>query len=198
MTVSYREECAMGLLSVILIFTCLCVDNMVSANMSANKMKKENKSVFSVKMALFFAGANVLMLGLGYLFSKVFFHSWVYFAHHWVAFAFLLLLGIKLMLESIEKSPSFSDVDAGHTGKLVKVSALIGLNYFLAGYALETMGRSFFPEVLILLILTFVLTLLGTHLGGGAEQNHKSLLIKRVELVAGIVLIIMGIRLIII
>ncbi len=188
----------MGLLSVIIIFMCLCVDNMVSANMSANKMTKENKTVFSVKMALFFAGANVLMLALGYLFSKVFFHSWVYFAHHWVAFAFLLLLGIKLMLESIEKSPSFSDVDAGNTGKLIKVSALLGMNCFLAGYVLETMGRTIFPEVLILLVLTFVLTLLGTHLGGNAEQSNKTLLIKRVELVAGIILIIMGIRLIII
>ena len=188
----------MGLLSVIIIFMCICVDNMVSANMSANKMSKENKTIFSVKMALFFTGANVVMLGLGYLFSKIFLHSWVYFAHHWVAFSFLLLLGIKLMLESIEKSPSFSDVDAGSTGKLLKVSALIGLNCFLVGYALETMGRAFFPEVLLLLILTFVLTLLGSHLGGSAEQNHKTLLIKRVELVAGIVLIIMGIRLIII
>lgn len=188
----------MGLLSVIIIFMCICVDNMVSANMSANKMTKENKTVFSVKMALFFTGANVLLLGLGYLFSKLFFHGWVYFAHHWVAFAFLLLLGIKLMLESIEKSPSFNDVDAGNTGKLLKVSALIGLNCFLVGYALETMGRTFFPEVLLLLILTFVQTLLGTHLGGTAEQNHRTLLVKRFELAAGVILIIMAIRLIII
>ena len=188
----------MGLLSVIIIFMCICVDNMVSANMSANRMTKENKTIFSVKMALFFTAANVILLGLGYLFSMLFLHGWVYFAHHWVAFAFLLLLGIKLMLESIEKSPSFSDVDAGNTSKLIKVSALLGMNCFLVGYALETMGRTFFPEVLILLLLTFVLTLLGTHLGGNAEQNHKTLLIKRIELVAGIVLIIMGIRLIII
>lgn len=185
----------MGIIAVIIIFICICVDNMVSANMSAVNMSKENKSVFSIKMALFFTGFNVLLFGLGYLISLIFFSHWVYFAHNWVAFAFMLLLGIKLMLESIEKSPSFTDVDAAHTSKLVKVSFLIGLNSFLVGYALHTMGRSFFPDVVWLLILTFVLTLLGTHLGG---TQTKNLISKKLELVAGIILIIMSIWLIII
>lgn len=189
----------MGLLSVLIIFICICVDNMVSANMSAVQMTKENKSVFSVKMALFFTGANVVLFGLGYLVSMLFFRNWVYFAHNWVAFAFLLLLGIKLMLESIEKSPSFRDSDVGSLRKLFKVSALIGLNGFLVGYALETMDRGFFPEVILLLVITFVLTLLGAHLGAGSDpQNPKTLLSKRLELVAGIILIIMAIRLIIV
>ena len=185
----------MGIISVLIILICICVDNMVTANMSAVNMTKENKSVFSVKMALFFTAFNVLFFGLGYLISIIFFRNWVYFAHNWVAFAFLLLLGIKLMLESIEKSPSFRDEDAGGLRKLIKVSCLLGLNSFLVGYAFETMDRAFFPEVLFLLVLTFVLTLLGSHLGG---KETKNLLSKKIELIAGIVLIIMGIRLIII
>ena len=189
----------MGLLSVLIIFLCVCVDNMVSANMSSARMTKENKTVFSVKLALFFTAANVIFLGLGYLVSIIFFRNWVYFAHNWVAFAFLLLLGIKLMLESIEKTPSFTDSDVSSFGKLLKVSILIGLNCFLVGYALETMDRGFFPEVILLLITTFLMTLLGSHLGSGADsKKDKTLLSKRFELAAGIVLIIMAIRLIII
>lgn len=181
----------MGIISVIIIFICICVDNMVSANMTAVNMTKENKSVFSVKMALFFTAFNVVFFGVGYLISMLFFRNWVYFAHNWVAFAFLLLLGIKLILESIEKSPSFRDEDAGHTRKLIKVSALIGLNSLLVGYAFETMDRAFFPEVILLLVLTFLMTLLGSHF-------TKSLISKKIELAAGIVLIIMAIRMIII
>ena len=181
----------MGIISVIIIFICICVDNMVSANMTAVNMTKENKSVFSVKMALFFTGFNVLLFGIGYLISIIFFRDWVYFAHNWVAFAFLLLLGIKLILESIEKSPSFKDEDSSSLRKLIKVSALIGFNSFLVGYTLETMDRAFFPEVLLLLVLTFLMTLLGSHF-------TKNLISKKIELVAGIVLIIMAIRMIII
>lgn len=185
----------MGIIAVTIIFLCICVDNMVSANMSSMKMTSEKKSVFSIKMALFFAGFNGLFFVLGYLLSLVFFHDWVYFAHNWVAFAFLLLLGIKFMLESIEKSPSFSNLDADDTRKMIKVSSVIALNSFLVGYAVETMGKSCFPQVLILLLLSFVMTLLGFHLG---KQSSKTIASKKVELVAGIILIIMGIRLIVI
>ncbi len=185
----------MGIISVLIILVCICVDNMVSSNMSALKLNKENKSIFSVKLALVFAGFNVLWLAVGYIISAIFFNHWVYFAHNWVAFAFLLLLGIKLMLESIEKSPSFGDADVKSMAKLLKISAWIGLNALLAGYAMHTMGRHFFPDALWLLIITFVLTLLGAHLGG---KDSKTLLSKRLELAAGIVLIILGIRMIII
>ena len=132
----------MGIIAVIITFVCICVDNLVSANMSALKLTKENKSIFSVKIALFFTAANVILFTLGYLVSIFFFHNWVYFAHNWVAFAFFLLLGIKLMLESIEKSPSFGDADAGDLWKLIKVSTIIGLNGFLVGYALESTFKS--------------------------------------------------------
>ena len=54
---------------------------------------------------------------------------------------------------------------------------------------------TFFPEVVLLLIITFVMSLLGSHLGG---EQIKNLFSKKLELVAGIVLIIMGIRLIMI
>jgi len=185
----------MGFISVILIFLCICVDNMVCANMSAMKMDAEKKSIFSIKTALFFAGFNALFFGLGYFVSIIFFRNWVYLAHNWVAFAFLLLLGIKFMMESIEKSPSFSSVDADDTRKLIKVSTLMGLNAFLVGYALETMDTTFFPQFILLVLVTFGLTLLGFHLGGPSSKTIAS---KKIELIAGLILIIMAIRVIII
>ena len=48
----------MGIISVIIIFICICVDNMVCANMSAMKMNPERKSIFSIKLALSFAIFN--------------------------------------------------------------------------------------------------------------------------------------------
>ena len=185
----------MGIIAVTIIFLCICVDNMVSSNMSAMKMTPEKKSVFSIKMALFFAGFNALFFGIGYLLSILFFHDWVHFANNWIAFAFILLLGIKFMLESIEKSPSFSNIDVDDNKKMVKVSSVIGLNSLLVGYAVETMDKSFFPQVLILLIITFALTLLGFHLG---SRTSKVVTSKKIELIAGLVLIVMAVSQIIV
>ena len=184
----------MGIISVIIIFICICVDNVVCANMSAMKMTPEQKSVFSIKVALAFAIFNALFFGLGYLISIIFFRDWISWAHNWVAFAFLLLLGIKFMQESIEKSPSFNTIDVNDTKKLFKVSFLMGLNALLVGYAVETMNTSCFPQLIFLFVITFGLTLLGFHLG---NQNSKTIASKKVELIAGLILIIMAIRLII-
>lgn len=185
----------MGIITVTIIFICICVDNMVSANMSSVKMSSDKRSIFSIKMALFFTGFNALFYGIGFLVGRIFFHDWVYFAHNWVAFAFLLLLGIKFMLESIEKSPSFSDLEADDNRKMIKVSSLIGLNSFLVGYAVETMGKAFFPQVIILMVISFMMTLLGFHLGSPNSQTVAS---KKIELVAGIVLLVMAIKLIVV
>lgn len=184
----------MGIIAVTIIFLCICVDNMVSANMSAGKLTPQHRNVFSIKAALMFTFANVLLFSFGYLCSMAL-HHWTYFAHNWVAFAFLLLLGIKFMLESIEKSPSFTDLDVGDNGKLLRVSFLIAMNGLLVGYALDTMEKSLFPQVLIFAVITFCMTLLGFHLG---TKNTKTVVSKKVEFVAGLILTVMAVRLIIV
>lgn len=184
----------MGLIAVIIIFICLCTDNMVTANMSAMNLDPKAKSVFSIKAAFYFAGFNALIFTAGYLFSMIFFRSYFVHANNWIAFAFLLLLGIKYMLETIEKSPSFKAGEVDDNKKMVRVSALSAAPYFLVGYALELMDKGWFPQVLFLIVLTFGLTVLGFHLG---SKTSKSIVTKKAEFVAGLILVIMAIRLII-
>ena len=184
----------MGLITVSIIFICLCTDHLIMSNMSAMKMDLKTKSVFSIKAAFFFSGFNALLFTAGYLFSIVFFHSYFVTAANWVAFAFLLLLGIKYMLETIEKSPSFKEEEADDNKKLVRVSALSAAQFFLVGYPLELLGKSWFPQVLFLIVLTFAMTILGFHLGTKSSKTIRS---KKTEFAAGLVLVVMAIRMII-
>ncbi len=185
----------MGLIAVIIICICLCTDNMVTANMSAMNMDLKTKSVFSIKTGFYFAGFNLLFFTVGYLFSIIFFRNYFVYANNWIAFAFLLLLGIKYMLETIEKSPSFKANETEDTKKMIRVAALSGSQFLLLGYPLELMGKSWFPQVLFLIVITFGMTVLGFHLGG---KNSKSIISKRAEFVAGLILTVMAIRLIIV
>lgn len=184
----------MGLIALIIIFICLCTDNMVTANMSAMKMELKTKSVFSIKAAVFFAGFNALFFTLGYLFSIVFFRAHFVNVANWIGFAFLLLLGIKYMLEMLEKSPSFKEEESNDTKKLIRVAALTGSQFFLVGYPLELFGKSWFPQILFLLVITFLMTVLGFHLG---SKSSKTIVSKKIEFVAGLVLAVMAVRLII-
>ena len=73
----------MGIIAMIIIFICLCTDNMVTANMSGMNMELKTKSVFSIKTALFFSGLNALFFTLGYIFAIIFFRRYFVFAAHW-------------------------------------------------------------------------------------------------------------------
>ena len=184
----------MGPIAMIIIFICLCTDNMVTANMSAMNMQPKTKSVFSLKAAVCFSGFNVLAFTIGYILAIVFFHSYFVRVNNWIAFAFLLLLGIKYLLEAIEKSPSFRENEAGDNGKIWRVSLITASQFLLVGYPLELMGKSWFPSVLFLLIITFLMTILGFHLG---NKTSKQIFSKKLEFGAGLILVIMAIRLII-
>ena len=184
----------MGLIAVIIIFICLCSDHVVTANMSAMNMELKTKSVFSIKAAFYFAGFNALFFTAGYLFSIVFFRPYFVNANNWIAFAFILLLGIKCMLETIEKSPSFKETEVDDGKKMVRVSALAAAPFFLIGYALELMGKGWFPQIIFLLVISFAMTVLGFHLGSKTSRTIRT---KKVEFVAGLILAVMAIRLII-
>ena len=68
----------MGIIAMIIIFICLCTDNMVTANMSGMNLDPKTKSVFSIKVALCFALVNGLFFTAGYIASIIFFRG--YFA----------------------------------------------------------------------------------------------------------------------
>lgn len=185
----------MSILVMILIFLCIGVDNMVSSNMSAINITTDNRSTFSVKLGLFFTMFNALWYLIGFILSGLFFHHWTLRSQNWVAFAFILLLGIKLILESIEKSPSFNNLTATSTKQITKVAAEIGLNSLLVGFAAETMGRAFFPQIMILMVITFLMSILGFHLG---KPDSRTVISKKIELVAGIILIFVALGLIVV
>ena len=184
----------MGLIAMIIIFICLCTDNMVTANMSGMNMELKTKSIFSIKAAFYFTAFNALFFTIGYIFSIIFFRAYFVQTSNWIAFAFLFLLGVKYILETIEKSPSFKETETNDTRKIWRVSILSASQFFLVGYALELTNHSWFPQVLLLAVITFLMTILGFHLG---TKTSKRIISKTVEFIAGIILIIMAIRLIV-
>lgn len=184
----------MGLIAIIIIFICLGTDHMVTANASAMKMDLKTKSVFSIKAAFFFAGFDALFFTIGYVASIMFFRGYFESAGNWIAFSFLLLLGVKYMLETVEKSPSFKEEEADDTQKLIRVAALSSSQFLFLGYPLELVGKSWFPQILFLIVISFLMTVLGFHLGSKSSKTIRS---KKLQFIAGLVLTVMAIRLII-
>jgi len=171
---------------------------MVMANMSG--MKPQNNGVrsrLSLRIALSFSIFHVLFMVIGYLLAALFWpadRSWL--AASWVAFSFIALIGIRLLLETVEKSPSFSVADSDVNVKLIKTSAWLALNTLMIGFAMRIMPHyGLFWPVFILFAVSMIMSLLGFIVG---KPDSKKISTKVVESAAGILMIIMAIRLLII
>jgi len=188
----------MEIWAVVIMFICLCVDNMVMANMSG--MKPQNNDVrsrMSLRIALSFSAFHALFLILGYLIAMLVWpasRNWM--ASVWVTFAFLTLIGIRLLLETVEKSPSFSAADADVNPKLIKTSAWLAINTLMIGFAMRIMkiDYSLFWPIFILFAVSMIMSLVGFLIG---KPESKKISTKIVESAAGIIMIVMAIRLLI-
>jgi len=197
LTFAPREVLTMELLAVTFMFIFLCVDNMVMANMSG--MKPQNNDVrsrMSLKIAFSFSLFHVIFLVIGWLLAALFWPAGrTFLAASWVAFAFIALIGIRLLLETVEKSPSFSAADEGVNKKIIKTSAWLALNTLMIGFAMKIMNAShLFWAVFILFAVSMVMSLLGFLTG---KPDSKKISTKIAESIAGVAMIVMAIRLII-
>ena len=187
----------MELLAVCIMFMCLCVDNMVMANMSGMKRENDNvRSRFSLRIALTFSLAHALFLIFGYLIAWLMAPSFPgsAAAGAWIAFAFVALIGIRLLLETVEKSPSFASGDPEVNSKLIKTSILLALNSAMLGFAMSAAGveYNFLIPALMLFAVSMAFSLTGFLIG---KPDAKKISTKMAESAAGIIMIILAVRL---
>lgn len=173
----------------VIISLCIAVDNMVIANMSGAKpQNKTSCNNLAFKIALLFMTFNCAMLIAGYIVGYIWTGgNWGPKTVAWVSFAFIALIGVRLLLESIEKSPSFSISDEGLNKKLVKVSALVACNYALLGFVVYIGGGDLMWNLFLLLIISLASGILGFSLGKPSAKTNVSG--KKIETVAGIILV---------
>ncbi|WP_424245036.1 putative Mn2+ efflux pump MntP [Elusimicrobium posterum] len=190
----------MEIWAIIIMFMCLCVDNMVMANMSAMKPENTNsRNSLSLKIALIFSVFHALFLFIGYVLAYLVTamrgaYSWK--AQLWISFSFVMLIGIRLLVETVEKSPSFSVNDSDLNPKMAKTAMLIGLNSVLLGYAIYIVKTNyhFFWAILALFAISMIFSMAGFFMG---RPDSKKISSKVLESVAGIIMIILALRIVI-
>lgn len=179
---------------ILLVFICICMDGMVIANMSGMKPQNDDKrSRLALKLALMFTLIHVIMLLLGYVLAWLFAPE-AYLARLWIAFSIIMLMGIRLLLESIEKSPSIAVTDEDMNKKLLKISFVLGGNTAFLGFVLYCMNRALFLPVIMLIFVSMAMTMLGFFWG---KPSSKEIASKKLEAAAGIICILTAVGLLV-
>lgn len=110
---------------------------------------------------------------------------------HWIAFALLGYIGIKMIKEAFEEDDG-SRGDPTKGMSLVILSVATSIDALAVGLSLSMLGISVWWPAFVIGIVALVFTIAGLQLGKRAAQAQS--IGKYAELLGGIVLILIGIK----
>lgn len=193
----------------------LSMDAMAAALCQGISMKKKNPNQ-SLLIAGFFGGFQALMPLIGYFTGKKLSPFFMSF-HKPIAFFILLLVGGKMLLESLcpKKESDLqdsllitehkNDIDLLNKNScenlnsqlnlksLTFLSIATSIDAFAVGISLAILKTKILSSILIIGITTFLISLLAVNLG----YQFKNLLKINTEKIGGIALILLGIKILI-
>ena len=144
----------------------------------------------SVKKAfvigLWFGGFQALMPTLGYLLGTRF-EKYVTAIDHWIAFVLLVLIGANMIKEALSKEEDSAN-DSVDIKTMFLLAVATSIDALAVGVTYAFLQVQIVPAVTFIGVITFCLSVAGVKIGNVFGVRYKS----RAELCGGIVLILMG------
>lgn len=176
----------MGLWELFVIAVGLSMDAFAVAvckGLSVDQVKKRH--IWTV--GLYFGGFQALMPMLGYWLGNGF-QSWVSKIDHWIAFVLLVLIGANMIRES---RGEVEELDASFSVKsMFPLAVATSIDALAVGITFAFLQVNIVPAVSFIGGITFILSAVGLKLGNVFGARYKA----KAELVGGLVLILMGIK----
>lgn len=146
----------------------------------------------ALRVALLFGGFHALMPMLGALLGRAI-GGYVGAWDHWIVFVVLTGLGLKMLLEAQSNSSSAEDSgpDAFGLRVLTMLAVVISLDAFAVGVTLPMIGAPLPLAIAIIGGVTALTSVCGLYAG----RRFGAQLGKRVDVVGGLLLIAVGLKL---
>ena len=138
----------------------------------------------------YFGGFQALMPLIGFLLG-VQFQQYITSIDHWIAFVLLCLIGINMVLESGRDAEELND--SFSVAAMLPLAVATSIDALAVGVTFAFLQVNIVPAVLFIGCTTFVLSAIGIKIGNLFGTRYKS----RAELAGGIVLILMGCKILI-
>lgn len=139
-------------------------------------------------IGLWFGGFQALMPTIGYLLGTRF-ESYVTAIDHWIAFVLLVLIGANMVKESFSKEEESSN-DSVDFKTMFLLAIATSIDALAVGVTYAFLQVRIVPAVSFIGVITFTLSIVGVKIGNVFGLKYKS----KAELTGGIILIVMGIK----
>jgi len=178
----------MDLLTVIGIAVGLSMDCFAISVASGIAMRKLDVR-YALRLALFFGVFQAIMPVIGWLAGKGV-EEWVAPWDHWAAFGVLSFIGAKMIWESFRIESAGESAGPMSLHVLLLLSVATSIDALAVGFSFAFLRMSIVMPVIVIGSVTFVLTLVGTEVGERLGHFFE----KKFEIVGGVVLIAIGLR----
>lgn len=176
----------MSLFDLVILAVALSMDAFavsICKGLSMKKMSWKNATL----AGLYFGGFQAGMPLIGYLLG-IQFESFIKSIDHWIAFVLLGFIGFSMIKESREKSEDLNDSFDFKTMILLAIATSI--DALAVGVSFAFLAVRIVPAVSLIGVITFVFSFAGIKIGNVFGLKYKS----KAELVGGIALILMGLK----
>ncbi len=177
----------MGFIEIFLTGVGLSMDAFAVAVCKGLKMKRLNTAQTLI-IALFFGGFQALMPVIGWLLGKSF-EAYITAFDHWIAFLLLAFIGGKMIYDSFksEKEDCRDDFDIK---ELTVMAIATSIDALAVGITFAFLKVDVLFAVLVIGITTFFLSAIGVIIG----HRFGSVFKNKAELSGGIILILIGLK----
>ena len=180
----------MSLAELFLIAVGLSMDAFAVSVCKGLSMPKLNKK-HAVIIGLYFGGFQALMPLIGYFLGSHFKDAITSF-DHWIAFILLVIIGGNMVKESREKDEDEMD-DSVDVKTMIILAIATSIDALAVGVTFAFLQVQIVPAVSFIGVTTFCLSVIGVAVGHYFGMKYKS----RAELAGGIILILMGCKILI-
>jgi len=171
----------------LLIAVALAMDSF-SVSIANGLATKKIKTTNAIKIAIFFGFFQAIMPIIGW-YAGTYILDLISQFDHWVAFILLAVIGSRMIYESIREDSS-RIVSSLSIKVLLVLSIATSIDALAVGLSLYILNISIITLATLTGIVTFSLSFFGVYLGG----RFGCILKNRVEAAGGIILLIIGLR----
>ena len=179
----------MSILSIVLTGFGLAMDAFavsVAKGITLTRVKAKD----ALKVALFFGGFQALMPTIGYFLGSAF-ESLVTNIDHWIAFILLGIIGGNMIKEAFCKEKENEESNDDISFKTMFVLAVAtSIDALAIGITFAFLRVNLLLAISMIGIITFVISIIGTKVGNKFGSKYE----KKAELAGGIILILIGIK----
>lgn len=178
----------MGIVELTLIAIGLSMDAFavsICKGLGMTKLNYQNAAI----IALFFGGFQALMPFIGWLLGSQF-QTYISSFDHFIAFALLALIGGKMIAEALKKQESSCEnSDVLCLKELFILAVATSIDALAVGITLALVpGTNIWASVTLIGIITFLLSIVGVTVGFKFGSRWG----KKAELLGGVVLVLIG------